>query len=73
MPRVSRSSPVQRKNFYIRVDTLKKAQKVLGARTETEAVERALELVIFQADALKAFQELCEKGQVEDVFDHLRQ
>ena len=39
---------------------------------ETEAVERALELVVFQEDALKAFQELCEKGEVEDVFGHYR-
>ena len=70
--RAPRSSPVQRKNFYLRVDTLKRAQKALGARTETEAVERALELVVFQEDALKAFRELCEKGEVEDVFGHDR-
>lgn len=73
MARASRSAPVQRKNFYLRVDTLKKAQKALGARTETEAVERALELVVFQEEALKAFRELCEKGEVEDVFGHYRQ
>ena len=69
---VARSSSVQRKNFYLRTDTLKKAQKALGAKTETETVERALELVVFQEDALKAFRELCEKGEVEDVFGHYR-
>ncbi len=58
------------KNFYLRTETLKKAQKALGAKTETETVERALELVVFQEDALKAFQELCEKGEVEDVVGH---
>lgn len=42
----------------------------LGTKTETETVEWALELVVFQEDALKAFQELCEKGEVEDVFGH---
>ena len=72
MARALRSAPVRRKNFYLRVDTLKKAQRVLGARTETEAVERALELVVFQEEALKAFRELCEKGEVEDVFGHYR-
>ena len=55
MARAPRLTPVQRKNFYLRVDTLKKAQKALGARTETEAVERALELVVSQEDALLAF------------------
>lgn len=67
-----RTAAIRRKNFYLRNDTLKKAQKVLGARTETETVERALELVIFQEDALKAFCELCEKGEVEDVFGHVQ-
>ncbi len=70
MARALRSALVQRKNFYLRVDTLKKAQRILGARTETEAVERALELAVFQEEALKAFRELCEKGEVEDVFGH---
>ena len=37
-----------RKNFYIRTDSLKKAQKVLGTRTETETVERALSLSSFR-------------------------
>lgn len=70
--RSTRSAPVQRKNFYLRVETLKRAQQALGARTETEAVERALELVVFQEDALKAFRELCERGEVEDVFGNDR-
>jgi hypothetical protein len=70
--RPSRHGAVQRKNFYLRVETLKRAQQALGARTETEAVERALELVVFQEDALKAFRELCERGEVEDVFGHDR-
>jgi hypothetical protein len=72
MARASRSALVRRKNFYIRVDTLKKAQKALGTRTETETVERALELVVFQEEALKAFQDLCTKGEIEDVFGHSR-
>ncbi len=72
MARAPRSASVQRKNFYLRTDTLKRAQKALGARTETEAVERALELVVFQEDALKAFRELCEQGEIEDVLGRSR-
>ena len=72
MARAPRSASVQRKNFYLRTDTLKRAQKALGARTETEAVERALELVVFQEDALKAFRELCKQGEIEDVFGRSR-
>jgi hypothetical protein len=72
MARAPRSASVQRKNFYLRTDTLKRAQKALGARTETEAVERALELVVFQEDALQAFRGLCEQGEIEDVFGRSR-
>ena len=62
-----------RKNFYIRTDSLKKAQKVLGTRTETETVERALELVVFQEEALTAFRKLCEEGELDDAFGQARQ
>ncbi len=72
LSQTTRSAPMQRKNFYLRVETLKRAQQALGARTETEAVARALELVVFQEDALKAFRELCEQGEIEDVFGHDR-
>ena len=65
-----RSTQIRRKNFYLRTETLKKAQKALGTKTETETVERALDLVVFHEDAVKAFRELCEKGEVEDVFGH---
>ncbi len=42
------STTSQRRNKHLILDQtkLKKAQKVLGARTETEAVERALDSVI---------------------------
>ena len=61
-----------RNNFNIRTDSLKKAQKVLGTRTETETVERALELVVFQEEALRAFRKLCEQGELEDAFGQAR-
>jgi len=52
---------------------LKKAQKVLGARTETETIERALEQVISEAEkdrrAWAATEKLIRSGiQVKDVF-----
>jgi hypothetical protein len=52
---------------------LKKAQKVLGAKTETETIERALEQVISEAEkdrrAWAATERLIRSGiQVKDVF-----
>jgi hypothetical protein len=64
-----------RKNKHLILDQakLKKAQKVLGARTETETIERALERVISEAEkdrrAWAATERLIKSGvQIKDVF-----
>lgn len=55
---------------------IEKAQKALGARTETEAIERALEIVIGDAErnrcAWAATEKLVKNGiQIKDVFGRL--
>jgi hypothetical protein len=55
---------------------IEKAQKALGARTETETIERALEIVIGEDEknrrAWAATEKLVKNGiQIKDVFDHL--
>ena len=64
-----------RKNKHLILDQvkLKKAQKVLGARTETETIDRALEQVISEAEkdrrAWAATEKLIKSGiQIKDVF-----
>ena len=70
----------QRRNKHLILDQtkLKKAQKVLGAKTETEAIERALDSVIDEDERnrrawaahdrfLRAV--LREGLQIKDVFD----
>jgi len=70
-----RSASSARKNKHLILDQvkLKKAQKVLGARTETETIERALEQVISEAEkdrqAWAATEKLIRSGiQIKDVF-----
>jgi len=70
-----RSISSARKNKHLILDQvkLKKAQKVLGARTETETIERALEQVISEAEkdrrAWAATEKLIRSGiQIKDVF-----
>lgn len=70
-----RSMSSARKNKHLILDQvkLKKAQKVLGARTETETIERALEQVISEAGkdrrAWAATEKLIKSGiQIKDVF-----
>lgn len=42
-----RQTPRTRKNFRLPQSTLDAARRVLGTTTETETIERALELVVF--------------------------
>jgi len=54
------------------VDSLRRAKGVLGARTQTEAVERARSRGVFQAEALKGFRALCERDEADDAVGHRR-
>ncbi len=67
------SSPRKNKHLILDQAKLKKAQKVLGAKTETETIERALEQVLREAEkdrrAWAATEKLIRSGiQVKDVF-----
>jgi hypothetical protein len=70
------SSPKRNKHLILDQSKLKKAQKLLGAKTETEAIERALELVISEDEksrrAWAATDRLLRSGiQIEDVLGRL--
>jgi hypothetical protein len=67
-----------RKNKHMILDQakLEKAQRILGARTETETIERALDQVISEDEknhhAWVATEELLQSGiQIKDVFGRL--
>jgi hypothetical protein len=47
---------------------LAKAQELLGARTETETVDMALDYVLFQGGVSSALDRLSAAGGVADVF-----
>jgi hypothetical protein len=77
-----KSATHTRKNKHMILDQtkLKKAQQVLGAKTETEAIERALERVIDEAEqdrqawaAHERFLKAAVRGSlvIHDVFGRL--
>ena len=41
---------------------------ILGAKTETEAIDAALDLVVFRKEILKSLEKVAGKGGVERVF-----
>ena len=76
---MTRSNAKQvRKHKHLLLDQRKieKAQRALGARTETETIERALEIVIDDDEknqrAWAATEKMVKNGiQIKDVFGHL--
>jgi len=52
-----------RKNYRLDVAKLRKAQKWLHTKTETETIHRALELAADEAELAKALKELLDKGR----------
>ncbi len=59
---------VKRKNYYLDETKIKGAQKILKAKTETETIDRALDLVLFRKEILNSLKKTKGKGKVENVF-----
>lgn len=69
---------IKQKRYALDENKIKRAQKLLGARTETEAIERALDEVITERErnrqAWAATERLLKSGiQVNDVFGRLEE
>ena len=69
MTRHPHTSPTRaRKNMDMDAAKLAAAQKILGARSETETVDMALDYVLFQGEVFAALDRLSELGGLEDRF-----
>ena len=69
--KMSRGGParVQRKNYRIDVAKLERTRRILGTRTETETIHRALDLVADEAALVEALRRFVVKGRghIEDL------
>ena len=59
---------VKRKNYYLDERKIRRAQTILGAKTETETINSALDLVVFRQEILRSLEKVAGKGGVEKVF-----
>jgi len=59
---------LKRKNYYLDEKKIHRVRKILGARTETEAIDAALNLVVFRREILKSLEKVAGKGGVEKIF-----
>ncbi len=59
---------LKRKNYYLDEKKIRRVRSILGAKTETEAIDAALNLVVFRKEILKSLEKVAGKGGVEKVF-----
>ncbi len=59
---------LKRKNYYLDERKIRRAKKILAVRTETEAIDAALDLIAFREDILKSLEKVAGKGGVEKAF-----
>jgi hypothetical protein len=64
---------IRRKNLRIDQTKIDRAMRILGTRTETETIERALDLVGFRERVLAAIDSLDGPRQLEDSFHRDRE
>jgi len=60
---------VRRKNLNIDQAKLDRAVSILGARSETDAIDQALDLVLFREELVDGIRSLAGTGGVENYFD----
>lgn len=66
----TKSKPdIRRKNFRLDQRKLNRAREILGARTETETIEQALDLIVFQREVRDGLRRVAGTGGVRNVFE----
>ena len=60
-----------RKQFILPLTKIRKAKQILSAKTETEAVERALDLVIADEEIRKVLLSVKGSCNIEDIYGRL--
>lgn len=61
-------SNVKRKNYYLDENKIRRVRAILRTKTETEAIDAALNLVVFRREILKSLEKVAGKGGVEKIF-----
>ena len=55
------------KNYYLDEVKIKKVQKILGTKTETEALNKAMDIIVFRTELLESLKKVSGKGGVQKV------
>lgn len=63
-----KAAPLRHKHVQLDQRKLNKVRRILGARTETEALDRALNIVVSEADIDTALRKARGRGRIRKVF-----
>ena len=55
------------KNYYLDEAKIKKVQKILGTKTETEALNKTMDIIVFRTELLESLKKVSGKGGVQKV------
>lgn len=58
---------IRRKNLNIDQRKIERARRILGTVTETETVDRALDLVVFRSEILRSLDRAKGRGGIEPI------
>ena len=58
---------VKRKNYYLDEVKIKKVQKILGTKTETGALNKAMDIIVFRTELLESLKKVSGKGGVQKI------
>jgi len=64
-----KDSTIVRKNLRLSQKKLNRAKRILGTSTETETVDRALDLVAFREEVVEGVERLAGTKIVEDLVE----
>ena len=60
---------IRRKNLNVDQDKLDRAVELLGARSETDAIDQALDLLLFREELVTGVRRIAGTGGFENYFD----
>lgn len=64
-----RATTKVRKQFILELEKLMAVKRVFGAKTDTEAVNKAMDMAINNAHLRKVLESIKGKGRIQDVYD----
>lgn len=67
-PRSRSGKSIRRKNLNIDQAKLDRVKDLLGAKSETEAVDRALDLLLLREELVEGIRRIAGTGGVRDVY-----